>query len=92
MRAVLFTTAYRYNNGGQTYLIFPDKNSKPPSVSKVKAYSDEAFSIEVLKAKVNDTIYIELQGTDGNTSREDIAMINVKSSESSPNGFTLRFV
>jgi PKD repeat protein len=75
---------------GETYLIFLDANSKPSAISSVKAYSDDIFSIEVSKANVNDTIYIELVGTDGNSSRSDIAIVTVKSSNSSPIGYNLR--
>ncbi len=86
--------AYKDEDGGfeagQTYLIFPDANSKPKSITSVKAYSDDSFSVEVSKADVNDTIYIELQGTDGNSSRSDIAIVNVRSSDSHPIGFNLR--
>ena len=38
----------------------------------------------------NDTVYIELQGSDGNSSRQDIAVVNVTSNASSPMGFQLR--
>ena len=75
---------------GQTYLIFLDANSKPTLISSVKAYSDDTFSIEIPMAKMNDTIYIELQGTDGNVNRKDIAIVNVRSNKSSHIGFNLR--
>ena len=75
---------------GQTYLIFLDANSKPTLISSVKAYSDDTFSIEIPMAKMNDTIYIELQGTDGNVNRKDIAIVNIRSNESSPKGFNLK--
>ncbi len=78
------------NDAGQIYLIFPDNNSKPTAITSVKAYSDDTFSIEVSKANINDTIYIELNGTDGNSSRKDIAIVNVTSIESSPRGFKLK--
>jgi len=78
--------------GGQTYLVFPDSNSKPSVISSVKAYSDNAYSKEISEANVSDTIFIELQGTDGNSSRKDIAVVNVSSSKSSPMGFYLRLM
>jgi len=78
------------NHGGQTYLIFPDTNSKPSSITSVKVYSDDTFSNEILNAKVNNSVYIELQGIDGNASRSDIAIVNVRSNMSSTIGFNIR--
>ena len=86
--------AYQNSSGnryrGKSYLIFPDINSKPTSISSVKVYSDDKFSTEISKAKIDDKIYIELQGTDGNSSRSDITIVKIKSSESSPLGFRLK--
>ena len=75
---------------GQTYLVFPDSNSKPSSIDSVKAYSDDSFSHETLIASVNDTVFIELKGTDGDSNTNDTALVNVKSSASDRTGFTLR--
>ena len=75
---------------GRTYLIFPDTNSKPSSILSVKVFSDDTFSIEASIAKENHTVYIELQGIDGNTSRSDVTIVNITSNESSPKGFSLR--
>ncbi|MCK5561401.1 MAG: hypothetical protein KAJ51_12430, partial [Thermoplasmata archaeon] len=60
--------------------------------TSVKAYYDGTYSVEITKAKINDTVYIELQGTDGNASRADIAVVNVKSSYSSPIGFNVKLM
>ena len=78
------------NNAGEAYLVFVDINSKPISINSVKAYSDWNYSTVIDHAFVNDTVYIELRGTDGNSSRIDIAVVNVTSNASDPLGFQLR--
>jgi len=80
------------NNAGQSYLLFPDTNSRPWNVNSVKAYSNSGYTNEISLANVGDTIYIELQGTDGNSSRKDIALVNVTSSISSPIGFRMELM
>jgi heme/copper-type cytochrome/quinol oxidase subunit 2 len=77
---------------GQTYLVFPDSNSKPSVVNSVKAYPNGSYSQEVSLAQMNDTMFIELKGTDGNASRRDIAVVNVTSNASSPLGFQLKLM
>jgi hypothetical protein len=79
-------------NTGQTYLIFPDQNSKPINITSVKAYFSSKYITEISEANLTDTIYIELNGTDGNSSRKDIALVNVASNYSYPNGFRLRLI
>jgi len=74
---------------GQTYLVFPDSNSKPSSIDSVKAYSNDTFSFEKTTAFVNDTVFIELKGTDGNSNTNDTALVKVKSA-CDKHGFALR--
>ena len=77
-------------NAGQTYLVFPDLNSKPSAITSVKAYMDSAYSLEISTAMVNDTVFIELKGTDGNSTTNDTALVKVTSSSSDTHGFILR--
>ena len=77
---------------GKTYLIFMDSNSKPSSINSVKAYSNENYSTEIKYAKENERIFIELQGIDGNSSRNDTALVKVLNSASDPIGFILRLM
>lgn len=84
-----------YNNdggshSGKTYLIFMDSNSKPASINSIKAYFDDRFLFEIGKASENDTVFIELQGVDGNSSRNDFTEVKVTSSTRDPIGFTMR--
>jgi len=86
-----------YNNdgggmAGKTYLIIMDSNSKPTSVNSIKAFSNDNFSFEISKASENDTVFVELDGVDSNSSRNDIALVRVASSTSDPIGFTLRLL
>ena len=79
-------------DAGQMYLIFPDSNSRPTKIDSVKAYPNNTFSKETSNATIDDTVFIELRGLDGNSSRKDIAVVNVTSSASSPRGFPLRLM
>ena len=76
---------------GQTYLIFPDLNSVPTAVSSVKAYSDGTYSHIKNTAIVNDTIFIEVQGTDADPSVKDSAFVRA-TSPSDPIGITVQLL
>jgi hypothetical protein len=80
------------NNAGQTYLVFPDTNTRPTTVASVKAYSDGAYTQEITTAPVliHQQIFVELTGTDGDPTSKDIALVNITSETSSPVGFKLR--
>jgi len=78
------------SDAGQSYLIFPDSNSKPSSIDSVKAYTDNTFSFETTTAPINDTVFIELKGIDGDSNTNDTTLVNVKSSTSDKHGFILR--
>ena len=78
--------------GGEAHLAFPDSNSRPSSITSVKAYDGAGYSNEMTLANINDTAFIELRGSDGNASRRDIAIVNVTSSVSSPMGMQLRLM
>jgi len=77
---------------GQTYLIFVDKNTKPTNVNSVKAYPDNSYSLGITTASVNDTVFIELRGTDGDQNNNSIALVRVTSSSSDQMGFALRLL
>jgi hypothetical protein len=77
---------------GQTYLIFVHKNIKPTAINSVMAYSDDAFSLETKIAAVNDIVYIELKGTDGNSKENNTALVKITSSASDKTGFLLRLI
>ena len=73
---------------GQGYLIFPDSNKVPTALTAVKAY-EKTYTNEIKTAVVNDTIYIQLNGTDNDAARRNIALVNVASNKSDPHGFRL---
>lgn len=77
---------------GQAYLIFPDTNFKPISIDSIKAYSDEKYSFETDRAFENDTIFIELHGTDSNPNTNDVTLIKVASSLSDNKGFIMKLI
>ena len=74
---------------GQTYLIFPDTNSKPTAITSVKAYAKSDYTSETAYGMPGDEIFVELTGTDGNASRKDIALVTLKSSSASV-GYVMR--
>jgi len=77
---------------GQVYLIFPELNLRPSSITSVKAYNASDFATEITSADVNDTVHVELVGSDGNASKRDIAIVNVTTNLSSPIGIQIRLV
>ncbi len=77
-------------DAGQSYLIFPDHNSKPTSITSVKAYSEDEYTHQITYAEPGDKIYIELQGTDGLASRKNIAEVWVQGSSNPNKDFKLR--
>jgi hypothetical protein len=77
---------------GQAYLVFPDANTKPTVINSVKAYSDETFTQQMAAGKVNDTVFVELKGTDGDPSAIDLSSVNLTSNAGDPKGFTLRLI
>jgi len=92
----ILTSAYSYSvtsaHGieGKTYLIFPDNNSMPKKNIILKAYSDKGYAKQIFYASINDTIYVELRGSDENSSRVDMATVRIQSNRSNPNGISLR--
>lgn len=75
---------------GQTYLIFVDPYTPPSSVDSVRAYKDEGYTAETKDALINQTVYIQLWGVDGDPARQDITYVNIVSNLSDPKGFELR--
>jgi hypothetical protein len=67
---------------GQAYLLFLKINDHPQSINSVKIYSDNSYSDEINFADINDTCYIELIGTDSNSSQIDRAIVNITSTGS----------
>ena len=79
------------DSAGQTYLIFPDHNSGPVTITSIKAYSDDEYLNEITSGRPGDKIYLELQGTDADP-RRNIAQVWLKGS-SAPNArFILRLL
>jgi hypothetical protein len=77
-------------NAGQTYLLYPDHNWLPSSVSSIKAMKSIGCTPEVFTALVNDTVCIELKGTDTNASRNDVALVKVHNPSKPKSDFTMR--
>lgn len=71
------------DNPGNIYLAFGISSTDPLSVSSVETYTDPDYSIQAEAADVNDLVYIELTGVDGNSSTWDQTLVNISFSESS---------
>ena len=79
------------NIAGQTYLIFPDHNSEPTSITSVKAYSDDEYSNEISYREPGDRVYLELTAEDKD-SRKNIAQVWIKGSSNPDQRFRLRLL
>jgi|GEM_PF-1722237 len=88
----LATSAPRYQSDtGKIYLFYPELNVGPAAISSLKACSDEGCTSAVTEPYVNSSVFIELKGTDPNSSRVDTALVRVQSSVSQ-RGLTLRLI
>jgi hypothetical protein len=75
-------------SSGQGYIILPDNNKVPTGITAVKAY-DKDYTAELKTAVVNDTIYVQLNGTDADAARANFALTRVTSNVSDTVGFNL---
>jgi hypothetical protein len=64
-------------HAGQAYLVFPEINANPSSVNSIKVYSDVNYNTEISYGEINDQVYVELKGINGNSSRIDRAFVNI---------------
>jgi hypothetical protein len=76
--------AFLYDQGanvdaGKFYILFFDTNKPPTAVTSIKAYASADYTNETALAMQGDKIYVELQGTDGNASRKDVAVVRLMS-------------
>jgi hypothetical protein len=76
-------------DAGQTYLIFPDLNSKPTAIAWIDTYTDVTFSNKKHNAFLNETVFVTLGGTDGNAAKVDMTKVYIRSNISDSWGFTL---
>ena len=77
------------DDGGAAYVVFPKHNDGPIDTTTLRLYSDASYSSETATGSWGQTIYVELQGIDGNATTIDLALANVTSDQSSPLGFRL---
>jgi hypothetical protein len=73
---------------GQGYVISPDSNKVPTGITVVKAF-DKGYVTELKTAAVNDTIYIQLNGTDADAAKANLAIARVTSNVSDTIGVNL---
>ena len=86
-----YTSPAAGTNAGKAYLVYPDHNKGPTSVTTLKAYSDPQYTVETNWADLPSTIYIELKGPGGDASRKDTAVLNVTST-ATVRGFKLKLL
>jgi hypothetical protein len=77
------------NESGQAYLVFPELNYLPTNIDTLKAYANDNFSKEISIGDLGEEVYIELSGSDGNSTRKDTTFVYVTNSESSPKSIKL---
>ncbi len=91
---ILMSAPYNDNGGnssGQVYLLFAEINIAPQVINSVKVYSDDSCTNEITIAHINDRCFVELTGSDGNSSMVDRAFVNVNCS-SSARGIRLKLI
>lgn len=71
------------------YLAFPYHNYQPTNIGWVRAYDTEDLKTEISSAGMGQTIYVQVNGADGNSSKIDMTFVNI-SSDSYPLGYRLR--
>ena len=64
--------------------LFIDKPFRPTAISSLKAFYDQECTIEVDKAGLGDTFYIEVIGADANPATRNFALVNISSDNSMP--------
>ena len=78
---------------GQTYLIFPDRNTPPTDITSVDLYfTNGTHTRPTETAYINDTILIRVNGTDSDPDRKGLTEVTVTSSQSSSIGIKLRLL
>jgi hypothetical protein len=78
---------------GAGFLVIPDKNTHPATITSVTAYSDAGYTKTAQYAKVNDTVYVQLVGAGGgNATRKDMVVVTVSSNESAKMGIRLKLM
>ncbi|MGA1821955.1 MAG: putative Ig domain-containing protein [Thermoplasmatota archaeon] len=68
---------------GCVYLFKQFNPNGPTSIQSVNLFSDEACTEEISQARMYDSVYIELRGTDGNSTTQNNAYAIVTSMDSS---------
>ena len=77
---------------GKVYLIFPFENHKPTQISSVSVYSDTLYSNEAFYVKQDSTLFMQLVGSDINSTCVDIAYVKVSSNASDPAGIRIPLI
>jgi len=76
-------------NGGRTYLIYPYDNTRPDNPTDITIYWDEARTEPATYAMQNDTVYVELVGTDQDAANINYAQVKITCEPSDVFGFVL---
>ncbi len=79
------------SSAGQTYLIFPEHNNEPVSITSIKAYSDDEYSHEISNAYPGSKIYLELTAIDEDA-KKNIAQVWIKGSSNPGKRFKMRLM
>jgi hypothetical protein len=85
----LLTSCYCSFSNPSTYVLFLESNDPPISISSVKAYSNKNYDNEIDSSYLGQRVFIEVLGTDGNSLKRDMTIVNISSNGSSKIGFPL---
>jgi hypothetical protein len=75
---------------GKAYLVFPDSNVGPRSVTNISLYRNNDLVNTTEAAYMEDVVHVVMTGVDGNSSRRDLAEVDLWNVNFPIPGFTLR--
>jgi len=77
---------------GQIYILFPFKNDPPLSIESMGVYSDDTYSSRIDYIGMDEEVFIQVTGADGNSSSVDFEYVQLFSNETDPDGIELTLI
>ena len=84
-----YTEPGSQNSVGQAYIFFMEINKRPGTITDISTFSDPEFSKSIELVDIDETVYVEVTGTDSDNSMKNLAEIYVKSEYLDPNGISV---
>lgn len=78
------------DRSGKSWIIIPDSNTQPTTIGTVTVFSDQSYTQSTNTAKVYDEVYVEMDATDLDPARANVAIVNVTNDMDTRIPFRLR--